>query len=217
MKESYPTHTLSISELAQHFEISETTCRYYCRRFCDYIMSSGEGLKRRYHPSTIEVLACVVEEMKKSHLSSKVEEVLQARFKQALPENEAKDNASQENTAQEIATKARHLPATTHLPEQINSLENLDNQALPPLALAFMERQTMALEGIAKLLNLLTTHLCAGSMLSGFAGKNSLSDLQKEVKRLAILLDANEKNQQADFDQLRKWMTTILKLKAKSA
>lgn len=183
----------SIADIARHFSLPESTCRYYCKRFADYIPSVGEGRRRRYRKTTIDVISAILEEMKKSRTANAVEEALAIRFpRNAITLREEKEL----NIAQPLALHAEQL--------------------FPPIALNFMERQTLALEGIAKMLNMLTSHICSNTVFNDSHAKN-LATLQKEVSKLSILLDASEKTQQADLDQLRTWMGRFLRRTGQTA
>ncbi|MCR5813766.1 MAG: MerR family transcriptional regulator [Desulfovibrio sp.] len=183
----------SIADIARHFSLPESTCRYYCKRFAEYIPSVGEGRRRRYRKTTIDVISAILEEMKKSRTANAVEDALAIRF----PRNAL---SVREEEFLEVPK-----PVALHA-----------EQIFPPIALNFMERQTQALEGIAKMLNMLTSHLCSNSMVNEAHAK-SLADLQKEVSKLSILLDASEKNQQADLEQLRTWMGRFLRRSSQTA
>ncbi|MBO4336225.1 MAG: MerR family transcriptional regulator [Desulfovibrio sp.] len=183
----------SIADIARHFSLPESTCRYYCKRFAEYIPSVGEGRRRRYRKTTLDVIAAILEEMKKSRTASAVEDALAIRF----PRNAL--SLREDQLVEEPKPIALHA-----------------DQFFPPIALNFMERQTKALEGIAKMLNMLTSHLCSNSMFNDTNAKN-LEALQKEVSKLSILLDASEKNQQADIEQLRTWMGRFLRRSSQTA
>ena len=79
-----------------------------------------------------------------------------------------------------------------------------------------LERQTLALEGIAQLIHLVIERLPQpGMMLSETAQENQ--QLRKDVENLRVLLHASEKTQQADLDQLREWMTKVIRGRGKDA
>ena len=79
-----------------------------------------------------------------------------------------------------------------------------------------LERQTLALEGIAQLIHLVIERLPQpGMMLSETAHENQ--QLRKDVENLRVLLHASEKTQQADLDQLREWMTKVIRGRGKDA
>ncbi|MCR4666287.1 MAG: MerR family transcriptional regulator [Desulfovibrio sp.] len=184
----------SIADIARYFSLPESTCRYYCKRFSPYIPTVGEGRRRRYRKTTLDVIQAILEEMKKSRTANAVEDALAIRF----PRN------------------ALMVQQHTLVTEQKTNLPSEDKSMIPPVMLTFMERQTVALEGIATMLNLLMSHLTSHTALPEVQN-SSIDDLKKEVSRLAILLDASEKNQQADLEQLRTWMARFLKTTGKTA
>ena len=160
---------LSIADISRHFSLPESTTRYYCKRFAAFIPSVGEGRRRRYRPETLEVIAAILEQMRKSRTAASVENALLARFPR---------NALAVSKPEPCLTQAEHPVA----------------ELLPAAALQLLERQTLALEGIAQLIH-----------------------LRKDVENLRVLLHASEKNQQADLDQLREWMTKVIRSRGKDA
>ena len=77
----------------------------------------------------------------------------------------------------------------------------------PAAALQLIERQTTAIEGIAHLLQLVVQRLPAPSAQQA----EPVAELRKDITNLRVLLDASEKTQQADLDQLREWMTKVIR------
>ncbi|SDF43638.1 MerR family transcriptional regulator [Desulfovibrio legallii] len=181
---------LSIADISRHFSLPESTTRYYCKRFAAYIPSVGEGRRRRYRRETLEVIAAILEQMQKSRTAAAVEEALQARFaRNALAVSPA------------ALTAAPEPPAT----------------AFPAAALQLLERQTVAVEAIAAILRLLAERLPAIPQAPAQAQNNTPPQaLEQEVAHLRILLEASEKTQQADLEQLRQWMGRALRNRANS-
>ncbi len=173
---------LSIADISRHFSLPESTTRYYCKRFAHFIPSVGDGRRRRYRRETLDVIAAVLEQMQKSRTAAAVEDALNARF----PRN---------------AVAVAEAAASTAVAEIPSS-----NAFFPSAALQILERQTSAIEGIAHLLQLVVQRLPA-------PGGNApeVGQLQQEVANLRLLLDASEKTQQADLDQLRTWMTKVIR------
>jgi len=174
---------LSIADISRHFSLPESTTRYYCKRFSNFIPSVGEGRRRRYRRETLEVIAAILEQMQKSRTAAAVEDALNARF----PRNAV---AVADCGAPSLSP---HLPA--------------ENDFFPAAALQILERQTSAIEGIAHLLQLVVQRLPAPSE----AKADSVTQLREEVSALRVLLDSSEKTQQADLDQLRSWMTKVIR------
>ena len=77
---------------------------------------------------------------------------------------------------------------------------------LPPAALQLIERQTTALEGILLVLQGLVQRMADHMDES----KEDTSALRKDIDTLRTLLDASEKTQQADIEQLRQWMGRVI-------
>ena len=112
----------SIADIARHFSLPESTCRYYCKRFAEYIPSVGEGRRRRYRKTTIDVISAILEEMKKSRTANAVEDALAIRF----PRNAL---SLREDQVVEVPR-----PLAVHA-----------EQFFPPIALNFMGRSTISI------------------------------------------------------------------------
>ena len=174
---------LSIADISRHFSLPESTTRYYCKRFAQFIPSVGDGRRRRYRRETLEVISAILEQMQKSRTAAAVEDALNARF----PRNAvAVADAAASNAVADLA---------------------VNHDFLPSAALQILERQTNAIEGIAHLLQLVVQRLPAPSA----AAAPEVGQLRQEVANLRTLLDASEKTQQADLDQLRTWMTRVIR------
>ena len=174
---------LSIADISRHFSLPESTTRYYCKRFAQFIPSVGDGRRRRYRRETLEVIAAVLEQMQKSRTAAAVEDALNARF----PRN---------------AVAVADADSSTAIAEIPSS-----NDYFPSVALQILERQTNAIEGIAHLLQLVVQRLPA----PGGSNTPEVGQLRQEVANLRVLLDSSEKTQQADLDQLRSWMTKVIR------
>ena len=172
---------LSIADISRHFSLPESTTRYYCKRFAHFIPSVGDGRRRRYRRETLDVIAAVLEQMQKSRTAAAVEDALNARF----PRNAV--------TVADTSTAVAEIPSS--------------NDFFPSAALQILERQTSAIEGIAHLLQLVVQRLPAPGSNNGA----EVGQLRQEVANLRVLLDSSEKTQQADLDQLRSWMTKVIR------
>ena len=175
------TPLLSIADIARHFDLPESTARYYCKRFAEHIPSVGEGRRRRYRPETLEVIALVLEEMQKSRTAASVEELLATQFPRNVeirplsilpPAHETSDL--------QVVTAAPVAPASPQ-------------EALPlpesPAVLQLLERQTSALEGMLHVLRLLVERmpLATGDPATE---TTAATELRKEVQTLRTLLEA---------------------------
>lgn len=129
--------------------------------------------------------------MQKSRTAAAVEDVLQARF----PRNAlAVSNAE---------TPAQHMAGP--LPD-----------FFPTAALQLLERQTLALEGLSDLMRMVVERLPLTSLLLPLWLK-TVCTCCKEVETLRTLLLASEKTQQADLEQLRRWMTRVIQRRGNDA
>ena len=196
----------TIADISRQFNLPESTCRYYCKRFAEYIPSVGEGRRKRFRKDTIGVISTIVEEMKKSRTCDAVEEILAVRYPRTalVIKNENTGmvaSNTNENDNKDLSTRDNQIP-------EVTSNNYMLNQVFPPLMLEYMERQTKALEGIAKMFNV---------FISNFANLNhkdnneSLDEMKQQITQMKELLDENEKTQQADLDQLRLWINRIMK------
>lgn len=179
---------LSIADISRHFSLPESTCRYYCKRFSAYIPAVGEGRRRRYRSETRNVIAAILEEMKKSRTATAVEEALAQRF----PRNTPALRQSQPQLVREQPTAAQEI--------------------FPSSALTLMERQAVALEGIVALLRTIAQGFANGATNSANAVSEQ-TELRKEIDTLRILLENSEKTQQADLQQLRIWLARVIQAK----
>lgn len=197
---------LSIADIARHFDLPESTARYYCKRFAEHIPSVGEGRRRRYRPETLNVIALVLEEMQKSRTAAGVEELLSAQF----PRNV------------EIRPPARLKPLLPSPPEE-NTLcavtatpiaEEMPRNPSPlpdsPAVLQLLERQTSALEGMLQVLRLLVERMPLSAGGTPADQPDAAPELVREVRTLRTLLEACEKNHQADLEQIRKWVGKLI-------
>lgn len=194
---------LSIADIARHFDLPESTTRYYCKRFAAHIPSTGEGRRRRYRSETLEVIAVILDEMRKSRTAAEVEERLSASF----PRNAELSVAPEAPFPASDALPTTPLPASRPCDDTRRGAPLSDAS---PAVLQLLERQTCALEGMLQVFRLLAERLpLPGSQAAPPAGDQDA--LQKEVRTLRTLLEACEKNQQADMEQIRRWIGKTLR------
>ncbi|MDR1856790.1 MAG: MerR family transcriptional regulator [Desulfovibrio sp.] len=181
---------LSIADISRHFSLPESTTRYYCKRFAAYVPSVGEGRRRRFRKETLNVITTILEQMRHSRTASAVEEVLQSRF----PCN--------------AVAVARETPAETG-----DVAGEMAPMAEPPwtAALLLLERQTLALEGLAAVLQTMVERIPPPT------GTEGTDELRREVETLRLLLDSSEKTMQADLDQVRSWVAKAIRPSRSSA
>lgn len=193
---------LSIADIARHFDLPESTARYYCKRFAEHIPSVGEGRRRRYRPETLEVIALVLEEMQKSRTAASVEELLAVQFPRNVeirPLSVSLPPAHEKNDLQVMTAS----PVATVTPQEAMPLPD------SPAVLQLLERQTAALEGMLQILRVLVERMPLPAGNTG-AEQAATPELHKEVQTLRTLLEACEKNHQADLEQIRKWVGKLI-------
>lgn len=148
-------HYYSKAELARHFQIPESTIRFYCSRFADFLPSKGEGRAMRYTPTCLDVLACIMENLPQARTSAVMEDVLAQRFTR---------HARRAKKSPPAAYAAKGWPTATipdrfdqcSLPEQETPLA--DQLISVHTSLATLQRETEALrEEVQRLRILLDT------------------------------------------------------------
>ena len=194
---------LSIADISRHFSLPESTTRYYLKRFAAYIPSVGEGRRRRFRQETLDIITAILDEMKQSRTAQAVEEALAVRFPR---------NAVAVAPSQECGQAAG--------PAMVQGMA-------PQVLINILERQTQALELIAQAFPLLAERLQqlqpAPSAQGGQAAlaeggaHHDAAALRRDLDNLKLLLEASEKTQQADLEQLRTWMGRVIQRKGENA
>lgn len=199
------------AELSRHFQLPESTIRFYCNRFAAWLSGEGEGRKRRYAPSCLEVLTFIRENQPQARTSATMEKLLNERFPRQ----------------QGVSTTRAPAPAwpDATIPSRFNLYlppDNHDAANLPPVsatALGLLEKQSEALQRIAASLDILVakmsgapcvpsgeTALPQGTVSTNVSPASIPPDveaLREEVNDLRLLLGSAEKTQQEDLEQLR--------------
>lgn len=185
----------SISDLARRFGLPESTARFYCKRFRDFLPHAGEGKRRRYLPEAVTVFQSIVDSMGRLKNADLVQRELEESF--GVPEMPLPVQG------------APMAPAT------------LGAQEVPAGAAQRFEllfaRQTQALEDIAQALTALRTPAPVAPLDQSVAGarlgelETQLQELGAELKRLQTLQDDAERLHQQDLEQLRKWLARMAK------
>lgn len=185
---------LTIAELATRFSLPESTARYYCKRFLDYLPHVGEGKRRRYRSGAVAVFAVILDEMKKNKNAMAVEAVLSSSFPKNIDVVSIKPQAQQQSS--NIATQAA-VPVQTGLD--------------PGRFLALMEQQANAMASIASALGSINAreHVIRELEQTLKERDKELTELRKEVEQVRILQTESEKLHQQDLDQMRKWLGRI--------
>lgn len=187
---------LSIVDIARHFSLPESTARYYCKRFSDFIPSCGEGRRRRFRAEVIPIIQTVLEVMRTARTASAVEQELSLRY----PRNA--------ESATEIAVPTTALPAAAE-----SGLALQGSADLPALAVQLLQQQSRALENIGTALQMMVQRQAQLDALAdqaqAAAEENSL--LRQEIGKLRQQVYAAEALQQSDLDQLRTWMGRMVR------
>ena len=193
---------LSIADIARHFDLPESTARYYCKRFAEHIPSVGEGRRRRYRPETLEVIALVLEEMQKSRTAASVEELLATQFPRNVEIRSLSMSLPPAHEKKDIQVVSAS-PVASMTPQETFPLPE------SPVVLQLLERQTTALEGMLQILRLLVERM---PLPEGGSTEQTekTPELWKEVQTLRTLLEACEKNHQSDLEQIRKWVGKLI-------
>ncbi len=185
---------LTIADIAKRYELPESTARYYCKRFLDFLPHEGHGKRRRYRPEAIDVFDIILPEMRKRKDARAVEAVLEDAMPR-LPEPR-------------IAESARKTPpsADTH------------RYDAPPDVTTALEHQSEALHGIASALTrLAATQSDVKTLKEMMARQQSLIDsLRQEISHLKALQGQAEQTHQADLEQLRRTLSHLAGELAKS-
>ena len=179
---------LTIADIARHFSLPESTARYYCKRFAAYMPVCGDGRRKRYRKSALEVIRAVLEAMRDARTATGVESMLSETF----PCN-----------ALSLMTPVESAP----LPEE--TLPAL-SQGVP---LQLVEQQSRALEGIASALTLLVRRQDDLERLAeqARAAQEEHMTLRSELSRLRFLVDSADKLHQQDMDQIRSWLGRLVR------
>ena len=179
---------LTIADIARHFSLPESTARYYCKRFAPYMPVYGEGRRKRYRNSALDVIKAVLEAMRDTRTAAAVEALLAENFPcNALSLMTPMDSVP-------LADESLPIPA----------------QGVP---LQLIEQQSRALEGIASALALLVRRQDDLEALTeqARAAQAENKALQCEVVRLRRLVDTSEKLHQQDMDQIRSWLGRLVR------
>ncbi|TVM17998.1 MerR family transcriptional regulator [Oceanidesulfovibrio indonesiensis] len=173
---------LTIAEIAKRYDLPESTARYYCKRFLEFLPHVGHGKRRRYRPEAMDVFAIILLEMKKRKDAAAVEAVLE----DSVPRVE-------EITPPAAGRGERDSPPIG---------TDIDGSAF----MATIERQNEALQGIASALTRLASAQSEVKTLKDQVARQqtALERLSNEVARIRSLQDDAESTHQQDLEQLRR-------------
>ena len=192
--------------LAQYFQVPESTIRYYCSRFAPFLPGKGEGRRRRYEASCLEVLAFIREAMPRARTSRAMERLLEERF----PRHETRTAAEHEEYS--LSARFERCDMPENFPIPATSPQNGDKDAAGRV-LHMLEQQSEALDRIASALGLLAGREQEAAVLREQAGRTEkeLENMRRELQALRALVISAEKTQQDDLEQLRTWLGRLAK------
>ncbi len=209
------------AELARYFNVPESTMRFYCSRFAEFLPSTGEGRKRRYAFACLEVLACIRKQLPRLRSSDAMEHALAERFPRTLPSSSIRPSGT------DSAPGAGPHPPTFPSPRAYDwgehSIHERFSQLLPPdnLPAEWTESspaedagprlraraiQNGLMRRISEAMELLTAESRekAGQLEArADAADREISELREEMRNMRLQMDTAEKTQQADIEQLR--------------
>lgn len=175
---------LTIAEIAKRYDLPESTARYYCKRFLDFLPHSGHGKRRRYRPEAMDVFAIILPEMKKRKDAAAVEAVLEESFSRV------------------VVDKSDTESALSHRGSGAAFAADIDGAAF----MTAIERQNEALQGIASALARFASAQGEIKALKELVGRqqNALERMSNELARIRSLQDDAESTHQQDMEQLRR-------------
>lgn len=149
---------LSIAELARRLGLPESSTRFYCKRFAAYLPHLGAGRRRRYSPQVLDILRRILFLMAKNKDARGVEKELPAYF----PRVHGGVSGSMDGDFDNNRNKSGRVNccASTGLDSGIFDFDKI---------MLLLERQALALEGMASGLNELCGMARSG-LLQLFAG-----------------------------------------------
>ena len=74
------TDLLSVLAIAKRLNIPESTARYYCRQYADFLPTVGDGRGKRYREGALEILQIVVDMAKDNRSSTDIASHLRQQF-----------------------------------------------------------------------------------------------------------------------------------------
>lgn len=176
---------LSMTELARRLDLPESTMRYYCKRFAEFLPYKGEGRRRRYAGECEKTLVFIASAMHRNKNATAVELMLQSgQFGHA-------------SLAQATAAEAGQGGGP--------GVESVR------LLMGVMERQASALGKITEGLEVFLSELKNGARHPGVPGEPSGAGgvLRNELEELRLQIFTAEKVHQEDLEQLRKWIARL--------
>ncbi len=210
----------TLAEIARRFRLPDSTARYYCKRFADFMVTYGEGRRRRYRKESLCVLATVVEHMQQGKNAADIEIILASLYPRTtealvtrvpVPSSRHTAESMSEEHAHATAFAPAHMPAQTpsHVAPQSSAM---GHDTIPAhFAMQMLEQQNIAMQSIAHSLNALVAHQQDVQELANSARTAAEENiaLRKEVDVLKSLLHTAEQVHQDDLGQVRTWMSRL--------
>lgn len=176
---------LSIADLSRKYGLPESTARYYCKRFRDFIPHEGQGKRRRYRQEGVAVFEAILEEMKNNKNANAVEAALELKFPRLGQATEASSPGA--------AAPAQGAGGA------VESLLREQNQVLERIAKA-LEEKAGGEESPAPVAPAGIDDERATAM------EQRIEALTAEIESLRKMQDEAEQIHQNDLEQLRKWL-----------
>lgn len=201
MRQNPEPELLTIAELSRALDIPESTARYYCNRFAEYLPASGEGRRRRFTRESLDVLRKITEIMRRDKNSYAVDLALRGESSAIQPFA----------AADSPPLVAQEWPAA---PSEMASR-----------MVALMEAQTRALQDIAGAMTAFAGQLDAGRAMAALPAASAPpavppvaaaapaaaeeDALKAEITALRAQIRSSESVHQNDIEQLRKWLARL--------
>ncbi len=181
---------LTLADISRHFNLPESTTRYYCKRFAAYLPIHGEGRRRRYGEGSLDVVAAILKHMKSGKNANAVEKELAQNY---------------------ARTTDVYVPAVQNNP--IAQTSETANPLDANIALKLLEQQSTAMQSIAQSLSILANQQEYINDLTTAAKEatEENTQLRNEVMRLKTVISSAEAVHQDDLNQVRTWMSRLAK------
>lgn len=207
-KPEVQTGLMTMADLAARFALPESTARYYCRRFNDFLPQEGQG-RRRYKPEAVTVFAAIQEAMRRTRHARSVEMELSLQF--AAAPAEGRDGIADRELARTApsAVVYDYNPVAVMQEFSRNILHVLNAQARALERIADALAAPGAIAAAAPDHQTATSKTAATAPEPGAGASAEIEALRKEIKTLRGLMDSSEQIHQQDVEQLRKWLNRL--------
>lgn len=200
----------TIAEFARRFKIPESTARFYCKRFVDFLPHAGSGKRKRYLPEALERFKLITTSMRKQKNADAVEALLVGSYGNpgtAVEYGPGERNAGAQDALQGAAAGTEFMssqglcgPAMPSAPFAQNGTAGAAAEVLEK-QVAALEKLSDSLEKIASDGNSVTT------LTRDLAEvKAEVAAVKAEVLAIRDQMAEAEQLHQHDLEQLRKWL-----------